>query len=417
MSIKFYDVIIIGSGMAGLYSAYNIKHMSPSTSFLILEKYKKQWIGGRASNEIFYGSQIVTGAGIGRKKKDKLLYNLLKELHIKTYDFTTERNYANTIHNVTDISKTIKFLKNKYNEYNEYNKHPPELTFKQFAKSVLGEKKYQEFIISSGYTDYENEDVFDTLNFYGMEDNEFRWKAFHVEWKEMVLKLADKIGINNFKFSNNVNKLYKIEKEPCKFLIETEKGAKYYCNKVIIATTITGIRKLLNNYPIYNDIEGQPFLRLYAKFSKNSIPIMKEYVKAMTIVPGPLQKIIPIDFEKGIYMIVYSDNNNAIALKDNLENTESNRELYCELLEQSLGIPNNTLQIVAIKNFYWPIGTHYYKPLNRRLYKNRDDFIKQAQHPENCVLVVGEVVSRNQGWTEGALESVKKVLTKDWIND
>ena len=41
---KYYDIIIIGSGIAGLYSAYNIKKMSPQTSFLILEKYKKQFI-------------------------------------------------------------------------------------------------------------------------------------------------------------------------------------------------------------------------------------------------------------------------------------------------------------------------------------------------------------------------------------
>ena len=66
MSDKYYDIIIIGSGMAGLYSAYNILKMSPNTSFLILEKHKKQWIGGRTSNETFYGTQIVTGAGIAQ---------------------------------------------------------------------------------------------------------------------------------------------------------------------------------------------------------------------------------------------------------------------------------------------------------------------------------------------------------------
>ena len=68
-----YDIIIIGSGISGLYAAYNIKKMSPDKSFLILEKYKKQWIGGRTSDEMFYGTEVVTGAGIGRKKKDKLL--------------------------------------------------------------------------------------------------------------------------------------------------------------------------------------------------------------------------------------------------------------------------------------------------------------------------------------------------------
>jgi flavin-dependent dehydrogenase len=37
-----YDIIIIGSGIAGLYSAYKIKHMNPALSVLILEKNKKQ---------------------------------------------------------------------------------------------------------------------------------------------------------------------------------------------------------------------------------------------------------------------------------------------------------------------------------------------------------------------------------------
>ena len=38
-----YDIIIIGSGMSGLYAAYNIKKMSPDKSIMILEKHKKQF--------------------------------------------------------------------------------------------------------------------------------------------------------------------------------------------------------------------------------------------------------------------------------------------------------------------------------------------------------------------------------------
>ena len=157
------------------------------------------------------------------------------------------------------------------------------------------------------------------------------------------------------------------------------------------------------------------FLRLYAKFSKKSIPIVKQFVKGFTLVSGPLQKIIPIQPDNGIYMIAYSDNNNALALKNNLENNPSNRHLYEMLLEKSLGIPENSIHIIAIKDFYWKIGTHYYKPL-KTLYSSREDFIDKAQHPENDILVVGECVSRNQGWTEGALDSVKEVVTKEWVN-
>ncbi len=77
MSTK-YDIIIIGSGIAGLYSALNIQKMDPKLRILILEKHKKQWIGGRANTDTFYGTSIVTGAGIGRKQKDKLLIQLIK---------------------------------------------------------------------------------------------------------------------------------------------------------------------------------------------------------------------------------------------------------------------------------------------------------------------------------------------------
>jgi monoamine oxidase len=54
--------------------------------------------------------------------------------------------------------------------------------------------------------------------------------------------------------------------------------------------------------------------------------------------------------------------------------------------------------------------------LDKKKYKNRDEFIEEAQHPEDGILVVGEVVSHNQGWCEGALESVKAVVKKKWIN-
>lgn len=403
-----YDIIIIGSGISGLYAAYNIKKTSPGTSFLILEKYKKQWIGGRTNNELFYGTEIVTGAGIGRTKKDKLLRKLLNELDINTSDFTVNPYYSNMFQPL-DIKKVMDDLRSEYTKY----KGLP-ITFKTFATCVLGEKTYKQFLLTVGYTDFENEDAHDTLYSYGMDDNYCCWKGFYVPWRKLVMKLADEIGANHFKFSNNVSKISKANSNPCEFIIDTESGKKYTCNKIVVATTITGIRKLLH-YPIYNDIEGQPFLRLYGKFSKKSIPIMKEYVKGYTCLPGPLQKIIPMNPDDGIYMIAYNDNKNTLALKNNLENTRENRELYCELIEKSLGIQAGSLDIIAIKDFYWPVGTHYYKPLNISAYKDRTEFIDAAQYPEKGILVVGEVVSRNQGWVEGALDSVRSVLTKKWI--
>ena len=413
MTTNYYDIIIIGSGMAGLYSAYNIKEMSHNTSFLILEKHKKEWIGGRASNEMFYGAQVVTGAGVGRKEKDKLLIGLMNDIGVKYKPYETDINYSQTFTPV-DIVKIIKKLKG------EYNKHPElhHKTFKDFFIKIFGEKLYKTFIISTGYTDYENADLYETLYNYGMDDNKSGWTGLHIPWKNMVDKLYHIIGKNHFRFSNDVIEIKKIKEKPCLFQIKIANGTLYHCNKVIVATTITGIQKLVpgadKKNSLYQQIHGQPFLRLYAKFNKESAVIMKKYVTSYTIVPGPLQKIIPIDANKGVYMIAYSDNYYALLQKKYINNTLENRDLYCDLIEESLGIPKGQLKITAIKDYYWPIGTHYYEPLKGD-FKTRNDFIYKAQHPEKGMLVVGEVVSRDQGWTEGALESVKTVLDEKWI--
>ena len=407
--MDYYDIIIVGAGLSGLYSAYNIIKLNPNKIFLIIERDKKEWIGGRIGNDTFYKTQVVTGAGIGRSKKDYLLIQLLKELHIKTKECDIQMNYASTVCKIADINKIIQFLKKEYEKYTI----KPKQTFSQFAKSKLGEELYNWFTISAGYTDYENEDIYETLYHYGMDDNNPGWKSLIIPWKELVIKLCSKIGMDNIKYKTTVESI--LFKKESGFLIKTDKKM-YTCSKVIVATNINSILKLVPGAnainSIYQQIHGQPFLRVYGKFNNQSDNIMHQYVPFQTIVPGPLHKIIPL--ENGVYMIAYTDNEGATALKNNIENTKDNRDMFEKLLELSLNIPPNSIHLIAIKGYYWPIGTHYYSPLIG--YSNRDEFIEKAQHPFKNMLVVGEVVSRKQGWTEGALESVHSVLNKKWIN-
>lgn len=416
----YYDIIIIGSGISGLYAAYNIKKMSPSTSFIILEKHKQKWIGGRTSNEMFYGTQVVTGAGIGRKNKDKLLIQLLNELDLPYKEFDFAPHYSSQIDTAIDVKKAIQYLKC------EYKKGQARITFKDFAKPILGDKLYHDFLVSAGYTDYENADAFDVIHNYGMDDNACCWKGLYINWKQLVETLCNKIGSNKIKTSMNVVSITslhnknaqwstKTKETPHLFSVETDKEVVFRANKVIVATTIDSIKQLLPTASrIYNEIKSQTFLRLYGKFSKKSSEIMKTGINGYTIVSGPLQKIVPMDVNKGVYMIAYSDNKNAIFLKKYLENTPKNREVFCHLIEQALGLLDKSLELLAIKDYYWTTGTHYYTPLPNE-YENREEFIHAAQHPEKGILVVGEVVSNNQGWTNGALSSVKTGLHKKWV--
>jgi hypothetical protein len=409
-----YDVIIVGSGISGLYSALTIKRFNPDLSFLILEKNNKREVGGRADNEPFYGTSIAIGAGIGRKR-DKLLKSLMQEFGFEINEFKVTPSYSKLIEPV-DVKAVLSELRDAYQKY-----RGPPTTFELFAKPVLGETRYKQFVLSSGYTDYEKAGAEETLYDYGMEDNACCLTGFGVDWHNLIRAMASKIGETHFRFSQNVTKIREsVDPETSSriFSLETEYGkAIYRCRKVIIATTVTSLRELFPRHPIYREIEGQPFLRIYGKFTKPSIPILKEYVGGHVAVTGHLQKMIAMNPEKGVYMIVYNDNRHTLALKSRTENTDANREFYCDLIERSLGIPENKrIHLIAIRSFYWKVGTHYFKPLNIAKYSSRDEFINEAQHPHDDVLVVGEVVSKHQGWVEGALESVDLVVTKKWIS-
>jgi hypothetical protein len=394
-----YDIIIIGSGTSALYTALKIIYKYSLKNILIIEKNKKQLLGGRAGNDIFHNTQIVTGAGIGRGAKDKLLIEWLNELGIQHKEYKSVVSYAKTFQKV-DILKIIEELK-KYKDIQG--------TFKDFFISKLGKELYKEFCISAGYTDYENGDAYDTIYNYGMDDNVGGWTGVSIPWKKLVETAYKKIGKDKFKFNTEVLEIKKSVLHNELFEISTNKGI-FYCKKIIIATNISSVRKLLPN-KIYKQIHGQPFLRIYCKFDKTSSIIMKRYINSYTVVPNILQKIIPIRPNKGIYMVAYSDNKNALKLHNYLINNKDVKEIICKLVEKGLGIIED-LTIIDIKYFFWPLGTHYYEPLNN--YKTRKEFINIAQHPDPNILVIGELISQKQGWTEGALESTK-VVTEKWL--
>jgi hypothetical protein len=387
-----YDVIIVGAGIAGLYAATRLQKKNPDTRILVLEKHKRKWLGGRTGNEMFQGVNVVTGAGIGRKAKDKLLIKLLKEYKVPHNEFMVDKQYASTIMNPVDTQKVVRYLTQ------EYEKAPFRAkgkTFKQFAIEILGIQLYNKYMECAEYTDYEKADVYETLYNYGLDDNESGWTGMMIPWQKLIEKMADDVSI---KYSQNVSEIMKTRDDH--IIIKTEEGHIYECAKLIIATTVTTLRKLLPYHREYKSVEGQPFLRLYGKFDKESAEIMAREVPKMTIVPGPLKKMIPMG--QGVYMIGYTDNEMAERLKDKLKNTEMNREFMCRLIEKSLGIRKNMLKMKAMRDYYWPVGTHYYKPGIEKY--------NSLSNPEPNIYVVGEMVSKKQGWVEGALESVETIL-------
>ena len=305
----------------------------------------------------------------------------------------------------------------------EYNKNPSEATgktFRQYATQKLGKTLYDSFVISAGYTDYENEDVYETLYYYGMEDNEPGWTLLSIPWNKLLKALIQKIDRKNIHMHCEVTQLkLKDKTEDGLFHIisqnENKEKTEWKAAHVVIASKTCVVQNLIpgGKKPdsLYRQIHAQPFLRVYVKANENTIPILKQYIPITTLVPGAIHKIIPMSKKKGIYMIGYTDNQGALELEKIKENTPGNRKIWANKIEDIFGLEKGVIEFDEIRSFFWPCGTHYYSPLKQtKIIKNRDDFIYQAQNPLEGVWVIGEMVSRNQGWVEGALESVRAVL-------
>jgi hypothetical protein len=232
---------------------------------------------------------------------------------------------------------------------------------------------------------------------YGIEDNFKNWTGFNVDWDLLVKKMCKYIGSEHLKKYEPVES---IERYSFGFKIYTKQNY-YNCKQLILATTIDVIQKLLENHNhIYSLIQGQSFLRTYIQVDNNSIEILKKYIQGSTKVSNILQKIIPIQKDKGIYMVAYSDNKQADKGKC-LNKTE-----LTKLVRKEFEI-KEPIKVNLLKHYYWKIGTHYFKPLNIDPKK----ILEIAQCPEKDIFVVGESVSLNQGWVEGALESVKMLFS------
>jgi protoporphyrinogen oxidase len=372
-------VAVIGSGISGLYCAYKLTNLGHHVD--IYEKNKE--IGGRVKVIKFDGIDVVAGAGIGRKRKDKLLYKLCKELNVTTTEYKTKFSYTFKPYDILAIVEELK----EFIPFYDRSKY----TFSQFAKNVLGVKAYNHFTKSVNGTDFEDADIIDTIYDYGFDDCVGGYKAFSIKWREMLdafLKIFEK----NIHLNTEINEII-FDKD--KFKIKN----KIY-DKIFLAIPPKNIKKILKTRTsdIYDSIRCQSFVRLYVKLNEP----LKDY-SGFIVTEKPFQKIIEMNREKCIYMISYSDNkiaDNWVTIKNKDEVVEKNiKKIFVQ-----------DVKVEKCKFIYWKCGTHYFTPLDKK-YKNRKQFLKIAQNPVENIYCVGEAFSRNQGWCEGALESVEKILS------
>lgn len=366
------EVAIIGGGIASLYCAYLVKKIYPEIKCTVYEK--DQEIGGRVKMSKIQNVEIPTGAQFIRIGKDKRVIELLKDLDINLVPYELKIKHHNF--ETPDIDKLLKKLSK---ESKKFDRH--KMNFKRFAKQVLADD-FDKFVDYMGYTDYLNLDLQDTIDNYGLDDNVPGYLVADVDWNSVIDRLTKKIGKNNIKTGIEIKK---IDTNSSGFIL----NGKYSCNKIIIGVTINCLKKLLDN-KIYQEIQSQNFIKVFAKSEDLRI-------NNYTVVKSPIRKILP--HKQDVYTIAYSDNQDAL----NLENKKT------EYFEKTLTSEfNRDINLTNVKKFFWEEGTHFYKPLSED-FSSRKEFIKSAQHPQDNIWVIGEMVALKQGWVNGALESVHNI--------
>jgi hypothetical protein len=403
---KIYDVVVVGGGMGGLYAALEILKVKPNANMLVLER--TDLLGGRARMYDFEGTLVCGGAGVQRIEKDVRLGSLMKDLGVS--GATIEVNYKYDHLNFRiDVLKTFKDL---LRELERRPRGERNMTFKEFAEKELGVISYSQLIDFVGRTDFELGDAEQVIRYYGEDDQISGWKACFPNWNELAEKMASRIGSNRVLTETEVLFVSNRGQRVLNLSIRCRTRDKTLKTKsLVLATDILAVQTLLSNEPIYNNVKGQTFLLLYALMDEKSTEMLTKSLSHFTPVKTSLQNILIYRPDKNIVLLSFSDNNYANKLVGHTQNTPENRSFLEALLEESISLKPETLKgsIRKIHSFYSPIGTHYYPPIPNE-FDSIDDLVHRLQRPNDNIFVVGECVSKmNQGWIEGAFESVDNV--------
>jgi hypothetical protein len=401
--MSVFDYCFIGAGITNLYAAYRILQKEPSAKIVLLEANKE--VGGRVAASQWKGTTILHGAGIMRMKKDKRLAKLLTELGLSPMVYTSKIGYSPLMTTVNEgtVPKYHRRLSQNLNSAKNQ-------TFKAWATKVLSRPKYQEFSTAVGYTDYEKADPIDTVRHYGFDDTYSGYQGGRVPWVELLSKLVEVIGDKRIQTKTTVQRIHQMKGKTswCVDYTHHSKSEFLEARNVFVGTTVNQALKMLPRTQkrslLKDGLRSQPFVRVYAQIDPKASQPFIEAVQSYIVLPNELQKIIPIQ-PGSVYMIAYSDNKKALQVKPHL----GDLKWFETKAEEGLGLAPNSIKIKALKHFWWQEGTHYFTPLSQE-FPNRNAFLKEVQHQASGLFVVGEGLSNEQGWVEGALESVEAVI-------
>jgi monoamine oxidase len=397
-------VIIVGSGIAGLYCAYKL--LKNKIPVIIFEKDEQ--LGGRMYTEEIHPTKNQTlliegGAGVIRSDEDEII-NLCNDLKV-------EMNYwkstTTIVYNDGDKSVILdlnypKILEQVCPQANSTK------TFQTIVEtsSISPEEKLG-LLIGTTYSElfYANsEHVCDENDFYEFMINSSKykygkpkngWKALVQALKEQITKYKGAIYVNSpvVQIGNNyvIVKLNKKEKTIIRF------------QNLIVTTPLHFVEEIkmtesLNQwYQIANQmIQETNYLRVYSYFEK---PFIFDGKIATNL---PIRRVISIT--DNLIMTAYTDGQDA----NMIYKLSKDDKKLSEYLTEQLQILFQTKIPKIKKNWaiFWDKGIASWKPSKCPV----EDALPYIQHPLPNIYFCGDTYSLYPGWITGAMESSDNVL-------
>ena len=471
---KTYDIIIVGGGIAGLYSVLLLQKYNPSLKIGLFEKENR--LGGRICSHRFdNGAVVAKGAGRFHSGHYRLLA-LLNELGIATKNTNSGHcTYYSAMNDGDGVNVQMggdTFLQISTSPswyppldalFKNYIGHPiiqqliknteeveteqtpaysifwkiagysvleedavlKKTTIYNYAKKLISAKELKLFVNSFGFTDeIIKMNAYNAIRMiFGMIADVFQYMTVDgvdLGLESIIVSLVEKLN-DGFDEEGCFDvfleeEIKQIEFDETNSLFQVSQF--YFAKKCIIAlpkqSAITlpilkPIKKLLET------IGTTSLCRIYCQFPKDKNG--KVWFSGLTKgnLSNMLRCIIPIDEEKGIIMVSYSDANYAKkwnALYQDKKGKNAVENLIVELLQKSfphLNIPKPDITEV----FFWEDGVGYWLP-------NTDSKIISygIVNPMKNLFVCSESYSDEyQQWIEGALETSADVVLQIMQNE
>ena len=456
---KYYDYVIVGAGISGLYTAHELCKKYPSAKICILEATK--YIGGRL-HSIKYDGLIMDGGGARFNTEQHRIISLIKEVGLwdKVIPIGSDITYK-PVNDLPD-SKSSFELKNKFPTIDDFivfmkkyvkEKHIKrdaliDTTILDFAIEHFSKDypKIKQYLINI-YPYYSELGVLNAVEGLNLFSNEFSNKTKYFILNGGLEQLAETI-YNKLKDLNKTKKcnidiyeetpvleinegLCLVKNRQTGHVITIDKQDKnndkiqFIANKLIltipknkllkIKITMNSVKnnngkdiidKLFKNI---NSVQNEPLYRIYARY-----PLDKKTHKVWFNGMGkistnlPIKYIIPVNYEKGVIMISYTDSKFArYWFKQVSEGTfEDTLNKQLKQLFPNIDIP----KAKWYKHCPWISGAGYWK---KGYDKNiiMPKMIEALGRHKN-LYICGENFSSHQAWVEGALETSDMVLDK-----